>query len=237
MQAVIMVGGRGVRLRPFTYVIPKPLLPLWDITILEYTIQSLTKDGFNEIFLMTSYQHEKFKQCHEYEKKYSIKVNICFEGKKMGTAGGIMLLKDRLDDNFLALNGDLIVKMNFYSMFNYHLNNKADITVGTTEFSLTVPHGVIELNKDNELINMIEKPKYSFVINSGIYVLNSSIFELFELKEHTNYLDMPELIALAKIKNKKIRTYDVGERWLDTGQLDDYERAVDKIEEWGKGSL
>ena len=237
MQAVIMVGGRGVRLRPFTYVIPKPLLPLGDVTILEYIIQSLCKDGFDDIFLITSYQHKKFEQCYEYIEKYGIKITICFEGKKMGTAGGIKLLRHRLDDNFLVLNGDIIVKMNFCSMFSYHLNNKADMTIGATEFSIAVPHGVIEINEKNELINAVEKPRYSSTINSGIYILNSSIFELFELKEHGDHLDMPALVSLANSRKMKIKTYDIGAHWLDTGQLDDYEQAVDRIEEWRKSAL
>ena len=234
MQAVIMAGGSGVRLRPFTYAIPKPLLPIGigDLTILEYTIQSLSQTGFNDIFLITSHQHEKFQRCHEYENKYGIEIHICFEGKQRGTAGGIILLRDQLNDNFLVLNGDLLVRTDFDSMSNYHLENKADITIGTTTFGFTIPYGVIEFGQDNELANIIEKPKHSALINAGIYILNSSVFDLIE---HTTYLDMPELIALAMKGNKRIRTYHVGDRWLDTGQFDDYERAVERIEKWSKG--
>jgi len=231
MQAVIMAGGSGIRLRPFTYAIPKPLLPLGDLTILEYTIRSLSQAGFNEIFLLTSYQHEKFQQCREYENKYQIKINIDFEEERMGTAGGLILLKNRLDDNFLTLNGDILVRMSFRDMFDYHLSNQADMTIGITKFSFTVPYGVVELGRNHELINLTEKAGYSFLVSSGIYILNSSILGLME---HTDYLDMPELIAMARKKHKKLNTFDVGERWLDTGQLDDYERAVGKIEEWSQ---
>lgn len=231
MQAVIMVGGMGVRLRPFTYAIPKPLLPFKDKTILEHMVKFLSENGFDEVFLLTLYQHEKFRQCHDYKEKYGIKVNICYEEEKRGTVGGISIILDRLEDNFLVLNGDLIIETDLKQMFEYHLNNKADITVGITDYNFTVPYGVIEYDKNNNLINIIEKPRYSFKINSGVYILNSAIFDL---KDKTKYLDMPTLIHRTASKNRTIKTYDIGPYWLDIGQLNDYERAVDKIEEWDK---
>lgn len=226
-----MVGGMGVRLRPFTYAIPKPLLPFKDKTILEYMVKHLSESGFDEIFLLTLYQHEKFKQCYDYKDKYGIKVNICYEEEKRGTVGGISIILDRLENNFLVLNGDLIIETDLKQMFEYHLNNKADITVGITDYNFTVPYGVIEYDKNDNLINIIEKPGYSFKINSGVYILNSTIFDLID---KTKYLDMPTLIHRTAIKNRIIKTYDIGPCWLDIGQLNDYERAVDKIEEWDK---
>jgi len=234
MQAVIMAGGTGVRLRPFTYLVPKPLLPLGDTTILEYMVRSLSTQGVDEIFLITSYQNHRFDQCREYGSKYGIKVNICFEGIKMGTAGGIRLIRDQLDSDFLVLNGDLVVRMKFISMLNYHVRNKADITVGTTEFRFTIPHGVVELNKHSDLVNIAEKPTYCSMINAGIYALNTSIFNLFNSKENSNYLDMPSLVTSAKNRNMKVKAFNIGEHWLDTGKLVDYERAVEAIEGWSK---
>ena len=233
MQAVIMVGGMGVRLRPFTYSIPKPLLPIGNITILESIVQSLCENGFDELFLMTSYQSHKFDQCIGYEKKYGIKLNVCREKTKMGTVGGISLLKGQLNNDFLVLNGDLVVDVDFLSMFNYHLKNKADITVGTTKYDYTLPYGVVESNNDDELIRIVEKPTQSFNINSGIYVLNSSVLHL---QGSASYMDMPTLMHLAQSKNKKIVTYDIGEKWLDTGLIENYETALDTIEKWNRDS-
>ena len=232
MQAVIMVGGQGVRLRPFTYMIPKPLLPLGGITILEFMIKSLSESGFKEIFLLTSYQHKKFDQCHSYADKYGVTVDICFEGEKLGTAGGITLLRERLNDDFLVLNGDLIVKTDFESMFAYHQSEKADITVGTTEYRINIPHGVVCQDEGSDSIHIQEKPKVPFIVNSGIYALNRSVFELFDSADISNYLDMTALISLANSNNRKVLACDIGDCWLDTGQLDDYQRAVEVIEEW-----
>lgn len=231
MQAVIMAGGIGVRLRPFTYAIPKPLLPFKDMTIIEYMVKFLSENGFDEIFLMTLYQHEKFNQCYDYQEKYNININICYEEERGGTAGGISIILDRLDRNFLVLNGDLIIETDLNKMFKNHLDNKADITVGITDYQFIVPYGVIESDKNNNLMNIMEKPKYSFKINSGVYILRSSIFNL---KEKSEYLDMPTLIHRATSLNRIIKTYDIGPFWLDIGQLNDYERAVDKIEEWDR---
>jgi NDP-sugar pyrophosphorylase family protein len=231
MQAVIMVGGSGIRLRPFTYVIPKPLLPIGDETLLENMIRSLNNSGFDEIFLMTSYQHEKFNQCYKYESKYGVSINICHEEEKMGTAGGITSLKGRLDNDFLVLNGDLLVKMDFLNMFNYHRDYKADLTIGVTEFSYRLPYSVVKFNSENTLIEITEKPTQIYNVNSGIYVLNSSLFKML-LKEE--YLDMPRLISLAKKNAKKIIKFDIGNCWLDIGQLEDYEKVVHTIEEWNE---
>lgn len=230
-----MAGGQGIRLRPLTYVIPKPLLPLGNITILEYLIKNLSKNGSNEIFLMCFYQHEKFKPCLSYAQKYNIKMQIIVEEKGMGTAGGIFLIKKKLDDNFLVINGDLLVEMDFKSMFDFHLSQKADITIGATRYGFTVPHGVIELNDNNHLKNIIEKPRYSHLINSGIYVLNLAVLGTGE--NSNSSLDMPSLISLARTENKNIVVYDIGDRWLDTGEMDEYERAIGKIEEWTKDKL
>lgn len=235
MQAVIMAGGEGIRLRPLTYVIPKPLLPLGNITILEYLIKNLSRNGFNEIFLMCFYQHEKFKSCLSYEQKYHIQMHIVVEEKRMGTAGGIFFIKTKLNDNFLVINGDLLVEMDFKSMFDFHLNQKADITIGATKFSFAIPHGVIELNENNHLRNITEKPRYSHLINSGIYILNQSVLGPGENGNAS--LDMPSLISLARGENKNILVYDIGDRWLDAGELDEYEKAVVKIEEWSKDKL
>lgn len=230
-----MAGGQGIRLRPLTYVIPKPLLPVGSITILEYLIRNLAKNGFNEIFLLCFYQHEKFKACLSYTEKYNIKMHITVEEKGMGTAGGIFLIKEELDKDFLVINGDLLVEMNFQSMMEFHVKQKADITIGATRYHFAVPHGVIELNDESHLKTIIEKPRYSHLINGGIYILNSSVLETG--KNSSSSLDMPSLISLAKNKNKNILVYDIGDRWLDTGELDEYERAVGKIEEWSRDKL
>ena len=232
MQAVIMVGGSGVRLRPFTYLVPKPLLPLGNVTILEYMVKSLSNQGVGEVFLITSYQKNRFDQCSEYGSRYGIKVNICFEGKMMGTAGGITLLRNQVNSDFLLLNGDLVVKMDFVSMLENHKNNRADITIGITKYSFTVPHGVIDLDDRSEFVDISEKPTYSFMINAGIYAINPSIVGLLGSKENLEYLDMPSLVTFARDNQMKVNVFNIGEHWLDTGKLVDYERAVDAIEAW-----
>lgn len=231
MQAVIMAGGMGVRLRPFTYVIPKPLLPLGDGTILENIVRDLSKAGFTEIFILTSYQHEKFSDCYEYGEKYGVKIIIQEEKQKMGTAGGLTLIKDKLSENFLLLNADLLVMTNFLEMVEYHIENRVEITIGVTKFEYIIPYSIVQFNEENELTKITEKPTKNFIVNSGIYVLNKKVLEVMGA---TDYLDMPSLISEAMEKNMVIKTYDIGHCWLDMGHLDDYERAAEKIEKWSK---
>jgi len=224
-----MVGGEGFRLRPFTYTIPKPLLPVGNITILESLVKSLAEHDFSEIFLITCYQHTKFEQCRAYQKKYGVGLTFCHEPKKMGTVGAIGLLQDTLDKNFLLMNGDLVVDMDFSAFFSYHVSRAADITVGITPHVIKNPYGVVESDGNDRFIRMVEKPCQTVMINSGIYVLNSSALPYVKPDE---YLDMPTLIEREQTDGKKILTFNIGTRWLDTGHLENYEMAIEKVEEW-----
>jgi NDP-sugar pyrophosphorylase family protein len=229
MQAVIMVGGEGFRLRPFTYTIPKPLLPIGDLTILESLVKSLIEQGFQEIILITCYQHRKFEQCTSYKKKYGGKITLYHEKKKMGTVGAISKLQDQLNNNFLLMNGDLVVEMDFASFYNYHVQQSADITIGITPNEIKNPYGVVESDKKNRLVRITEKPKENVMINTGIYALNSSVFSFLKSDE---YMDMPVLINRELAGNKKILTYKIGNKWLDTGYLENYEIAIEIVEKW-----
>lgn len=229
MQSVIMVGGEGFRLRPFTYTIPKPLLPVGDLTILESLIKSLAEQEFREIFLITCYQHNKFEQCYDYQKKYGVKITLCYEKKKMGTVGAIAMLQEQLKNDFLLLNGDLVVEMDFYAFYNFHVHHAADLTIGITPHEIKNPYGVVESDTENRLVRMVEKPNQIIMINAGIYVLSSSVFSYVK---HDECLDMPVLINREQVDNKKILTYNIGNKWLDTGHLENYEIALEKVEEW-----
>ena len=228
-KAVIMAGGEGVRLRPFTYIIPKPLLPLGDSTILDHTINCLIRSGFDEIFISVNYRSKNFDKWMSDVEKYSANIRLIKERKKLGTAGPLYLMKDFLNEDFCMLYGDLIIKVKLDEMYWFHKQKKADITIGITKHCLTIPYAIVEKDGDETLLEMHEKPTYQYCINSGIYVLNPSIFK-FLLNE--KYTDMPELIDNIKKAGGGICVYDVGDCWMDMGQFSDYEKAVDVIEKW-----
>ena len=229
MKAVIMAGGEGVRLRPFTYVIPKPLLPIGNSTILERTIKCLTKCGFGEIFISINYRSQSFEKWMGDGEKYGAKIRLIKEKKKLGTAGSLYLMRDFLTDDFCMLNGDLIIQIDLDEMYWFHKQKNADITIGIKEHRLTIPYAIINKNKDGILYDIEEKPTYKYFINSGIYILNPLIFDIMF---HEKHIDMPELIGNVKRAGGDIFVYDIGNRWLDMGQFSDYEKAVDIIDKW-----
>ena len=228
-QAVIMAGGEGIRLRPFTYIIPKPLLPLGDSTILDHSIDCLTRNGFDEIFISVNYRANRFDKWIEKAEGYPAAIRLIKERKKLGTAGSLYLMRDLISDDFCMLNGDLIIKVNLDEMYRFHKEKEANITIGITKHCLTVPYAIVDKDEDESLLEMHEKPTYQYCVNSGIYILNPSIFGYLRDEKYT---DMPELIENVKNSGGEIFVYDVGDCWLDMGQFSDYEKAIDVIERW-----
>lgn len=224
-----MAGGEGVRLRPFTYVIPKPLLPVGEVTVLEHTIRELARNGIANVFISTNYHARQFQQCVPYGEKYGVKLCLFKESQKLGTAGALYLIKDSLDDPFCVLNGDLIFKVDIAGMFRMHREKNADITIGIKKHNLTIPYAIIERGQNGDLLDISEKPTYTYFINAGIYVLSPSVLASLSTEA---YLDMPTLIDLTRGSGGKVLVYDIGDRWLDMGQISDYERAIDLIEQW-----
>lgn len=228
-KAVIMAGGEGLRLRPFTYIIPKPLLPLGDSTILDHTVRCLIKNGFDEIFISVNYRSKRFDKWMSDGEKYNADIKLIKENKKLGTAGSLYLMRDFLTNDFCMLNGDLIIKVALDEMYRFHKQNNADITIGVKMHSLTIPYAIINKSEGGTLLDIEEKPTYNYSINSGIYILSPSVFNIMTHEQHK---DMPELIDNVKKKGGGIFVYDIGACWLDMGQFSDYEKAVDIIDQW-----
>lgn len=229
MKAVIMAGGEGVRLRPFTYLIPKPLLPVGDLTVLEHTIRDLAGGGIGEFFISTNYHAKQFQKCVPYGEKYGVRLHLFKEYRKLGTAGALYLIKDSLNDPFCVVNGDLIFRVDIAGMFRFHREKSADITIGIKQYRLTVPYAIIERAPDGALLDIKEKPTYTYHINAGIYVLSPSVLAALSAEV---YLEMPILIDSIRVAGGKVFVYDIGDQWLDIGQISDYERAIDLIEQW-----
>ncbi len=229
MKAVIMAGGEGVRLRPFTYIIPKPLLPVGDLTVLEHAIMELARSGIEDIFISTNYHARQFQECTPYGEKYGVKLFLFKENRKLGTAGALYLIKDNLDNPFCVLNGDLIFRVDIAGMFRVHSEKNADITIGIKQHRLTVPYAIIERGADGALFEIKEKPTYTYYINAGIYVLSPSVLASLNAEA---YLDMPTLIDSIRGSGGGVFVHDIGDQWLDMGQLSDYELAIDLIDQW-----
>ena len=160
MQAIILAGGRGVRLKPLTNILPKPLMPLGNISILEVVLKQLKIAGFTNVIMAVGYMHHLIKAVFEDGSRLGLSIEYSLEEEPLGTAGPLSLIIDKLDENFLVMNGDVLTNRDYTAMFNFHLNHKSDATISIKRREVNIDFGVIETDKKNNFVKYNEKPKY-----------------------------------------------------------------------------
>ncbi len=221
MKAVILAGGLGTRLRPFTEIIPKPLLPIGEKSVLEIQIEHLKKCGFDEIYLATNYKSEYIENFFGDGKRYGIKLKISKENKPLGTAGPLTLLKEELKEPFLVINGDILTLLSFNELYKYAEKVNTILTVTIKEQITPFQFGNIYYEGDY-VTKIEEKPNFKTNILAGIYVMKPQIFDYIPTNE---YFGMDTLINKMINKNIQIAKYIINEYWLDIGREDDYKEA------------
>tara|TARA_Y100000590_G_scaffold466739_1_gene643144 strand:- start:1251 stop:2312 length:1062 start_codon:yes stop_codon:yes gene_type:complete len=226
IPVVIMAGGKGTRLEPFSEVLPKPLIPINGKTIVERIIEKFHLNGFRKYNFIINYKSLILKAYfQEIKKKYNI--NFFEEKKPLGTIGGLYLIKDKIPKNFFVSNCDVIITTDYLDLYNYHLENNNDITLVVTTKEYVMPYGDCKIDKNGNLKKIIEKPKFDFLINSGLYVFNNSVIKLIKANE---YLDINNLLNLAKMKQYKIGVYPIHEdSWIDVGQWSEYKNSIERL--------
>lgn len=222
MQAIILAGGKGTRLKPFTTNIPKPLVPIGDIPILEVILRQLKYYGVTEVILSVNHLAELIMAFFGKGEKLGLNIKYSVEDKILGTAGPIGLVEN-LEENFIVMNGDLLTTLNFRKIYECHLANKNDVTIGTYKKEIKIDLGVLKLNGD-KFEDYIEKPTYYFDVSMGIYVFNKSVLQNIEKNVK---LDIPDLILKMNEQKKQIKVYSDNYYWLDIGRVDDYEQACE----------
>lgn len=230
MKVVILAGGLGTRLRPLTFSIPKPLLPVGEKPILEIILSKLKSYGLTDIIIAVGYKSELIKTYFGNGSKFGVDIEYIDEDKPLGTAGPLSSLKEKFEikEPILIMNGDILTKLDFRKMVDFHIKNNADITVGIKEHEQKTPFGVIDLD-ENKIKNIKEKPILTFNISAGIYVLNPSILDI--VPKNTSY-QMPDLIKNAMDKDKKVLGYKINEYWMAVEHMGSYEDAIAEIEKW-----
>ncbi|MDI6785047.1 MAG: sugar phosphate nucleotidyltransferase [bacterium] len=219
MKAIIMAGGQGTRLQPFTHTIPKPLLPVGRKPILQIIIEQFRDSGFTEIAITTEYKSDLISAYFQDGKNYGVNIHYVVEEQRLGTAGGLGKLRDWLDTPTLLINGDILTKTNFNELYQFHLKqNGSLLTVGIKEQTFPIPFGVAEL-QNGKLVKVTEKPTLNFPILTGIYVISPEVLTYISGKE---YLDMTDLIQILIKDGKTISLYSITEYWKDIGSIEDF---------------
>jgi NDP-mannose synthase len=229
--AVIMAGGSGVRLRPLTYAVPKPLLPISKYTIIEYSIKRLAESGVQRVFVVTYYHSDKFAVCREYGKKYSIDIELIREETQLGTIGGLYSLRGHLESTFLMMNGDLVTGIDFADFLSFHRSQEVVFTLAAKEYTPVVPYGVLQVDAESHLQRIFEKPSTPQLINAGIYLVEPAIFSRLNGAK----VDVPTLLQTMLREDLKVAVYRMKQPWIDIGHSKDYEQAIDILDQWENG--
>jgi NDP-mannose synthase len=225
LKAVILAGGIGSRLAPYTTVLPKPLMPVGDKPILELLIQALKKQDVSEITLSVGYLSSLLMAYLGNGERLNIPIEYSHESEPLGTAGPLAIVEG-LDSTFLAMNGDLLTDLDFKKMIESHRANKADVTVGIYGREVNIDFGVIKTDKDDRLTDYIEKPSIQYQVSMGVYVLEPIVLEF--IPRNTRF-DFPDLIKALLRENKRVCGYLHSGYWLDIGRAEDYLRAQNEL--------
>lgn len=223
---VIMAGGKGSRLEPYTKVLPKPLIPIGDTPIVERIINRFAEYGCNKFYMTVNYKKNMIKAYfNELDKSYEI--NYVEEDKPLGTAGSLYLLKEELKETFFVSNCDILIDANYSDILKYHKENKNKITLVVSLKHYTIPYGVIEIGATSEVENMIEKPEYDYLVNTGMYILEPEVLE--DIPEDT-FFHITDLINHYIQIDEKIGVYPVSDKeWLDMGQFKEMENMIERL--------
>ncbi len=227
VPVVIMAGGKGTRLYPYTKILPKPLIPIGDVPIMEHIIQRFCHFGCNTYHVIVNYKKNMIKAYfNEIEKDYSL--DYVDEDTPLGTGGGLSLLRGKLDSTFVLSNCDILIEDNFEAMYEYHKAQGNVVTMICSLKNYDIPYGVVNFSEGGVIESMEEKPTVSFFTNTGCYIVEPEIFDY--IPDNT-FIGFPDIIEKCKAAGKRVGVYPISEQaWLDMGQMDTMEQMRERLE-------
>lgn len=226
LPIVIMAGGKGTRLQPYTNIIPKPLIPIGDTTIVERIIQKFTNYGCDEFYMTVNYKKNMIKSYFE-DIAVPYTLEYVEEEKFLGTGGSLFFLKDRIETTFFVSNCDVLIDADYSDILKHHKQKGNQITLVTSLKNFTIPYGVVHISKDGDVSEMKEKPEYDFLVNTGMYILEPETLK--DIPEN-EFFHITDLINQYIKEGKKVGVYPItGNAWLDMGELKEMERMVEKL--------
>lgn len=226
-RAIILAGGKGTRLKPYTISLPKPLVPIGEVPILEIIIRQLKKAGFNHVTLTVNHMADIIQAYFGDGSKWHIKIDYSLELKPLSTMGPLKLIPD-LPEDFLVMNGDVLTDLNFEEFYSSHVGKKANFTIASYLRKDKVEYGVLIKNENSELVQFQEKPENDYLVSMGVYMMN---------KTNLNYIPFDTFFGFDHLMNTLIdkkqypSIFQFNGYWLDIGRPADYERAIEEYAE------
>lgn len=228
---MILAGGKGTRLKPFTTLIPKPLVPLGgEMAILEVVIRQLAAQGFSHITIAVNHMANLIMAFFGDGARWGITIDYSLEDQPLGTIGPLTLIRD-LPDHFLVMNGDILCDISYRELYQYHVANGNDVSVAVYKRDSRIDFGVLEYDRSNAVTAFIEKPTYHFDVSMGIYCISRAVIE--QLPANAPY-GFDELMIDGITKRQKLRVWPFAGFWLDIGRPDDYDQANERFPEFKK---
>jgi NDP-sugar pyrophosphorylase family protein len=228
MRAVILAGGKGQRLRPYTTVLPKPLMPIGDMSILEVVLRQIKAAGVTRVTMAVGYLAEILQAFLGDGRRLGLQIDYSFEERPLGTVGPLALIPSLADERqFLLMNGDVLTTIDFATFLRSHEKSGAELTIATHQRQVKIDFGVIETDANDLLTGYVEKPSIDYRVSMGIYCFSSTV--LSELRPG-EYRDFPDLVKTLIAAGRKVASYPFDGYWLDIGRPDDYAIAIDQFE-------
>lgn len=226
MKSVVLAGGKGTRLAPYTTILPKPLMPIGDMPILEIILRQMKRCCVEEVILTVGHLSELLKAFFQNGERLDLKISYSFEDEPLGTAGPLSLIQG-LDETFLVTNGDVLTTLDFTDLVRAHVQSGAIATIATHARKVKIDFGVIQFNGTNCIEGYIEKPSYDFHVSMGIYVFEPRVLEFIP---YNQYLDFPDLVLRLIKAGETVNGYIYDGYWQDLGREDDYKLAIEDFE-------
>jgi len=222
---LIMAGGLGTRLRPFTENVPKSMLKVGNKPILETIIEQFKNYGFKNILISVNYKAEIIENYFRDGKDFGVSIKYIKETKRLGTAGAIKLANKYLNKPFFVINGDILTNVNFYNLLQYHIENNYKMTIGSRIYETQIPYGVLNMN-ETCVTSLEEKPVIKHLVSGGVYILEPSVIQNIPGDE---YFDITQLIDMLISKNDRVGSFPITEYWMDIGRIEDFDKANNDI--------
>lgn len=227
MKAVILAGGKGTRLKPYTNIFPKPLVPIEDKPVMEIIIHQLARYGFNDIIMAVGHLAELIQTFFDDGSKFGVNITYSREESPLGTAGPLLKVKDQLKDTFLMMNGDVLTTLDYSELVKFHNSSPAAATISLHNRIVDVDYGVVRTDESGKITDWLEKPRIDYQVSMGIYVLEPDALKYIPPDRP---FDLPDLIKALVADGQVVKGYPFNGFWLDIGRPEDYEDALSNVD-------